>query len=81
MIEVDLPPPTSLLPYRKVRIRQGMVQEIIQELTSGDSLLDQGIDDQIRPYIASARITVEGDRDHTALTYGDVLYSELNWVR
>ena len=81
VIEVDLPPPSTELPYRKVRIRQGVVPEIIRELTSADSLLDHRIDDQIRPYIASARISVEGAQDHTTLSYGELLYSELNWIK
>jgi hypothetical protein len=81
VIEVDLPPPTVQLPYRRVRIHQGVVSEIIQELTSVDSLLDHSVDDQIHPYTFSARIVVEADQDHTTLTYGDVLYSELEWIR
>jgi hypothetical protein len=81
VVELELPPPTEQLPYRRVRIRQGVVPEIIQELTSTGSLLDDTLDDQIRPYTAAAEIVVEATQDHTALTYGDAFYSEVEWVR
>ncbi len=81
VIELELPPPTEQVPYRKVRIRQGVLPEIIEELISADSFLDHRVDDQIRPHTSEARIAVEAARDHTAVTYGDVFYSELNWIK
>ncbi len=81
VVEFDLPPTGIRLPYRKVRVRQGVTPEIIQELASAGSLLDHRIDEQVAPYTTSARIAVEAGEDHTALIYGDVLYSEIEWIR
>ena len=81
VVELDLPPTAVQVPFRKVRIRQGVTPNLIQELASTDSLLDQSVDDRVRPYTASAQIAVEASQNHTALTYGDVLYAELEWKR
>jgi hypothetical protein len=80
VVELDLPPTGVQLPYRKVRIRQGVTTNLIEELLSADSLLDQRYDDHVRPCMASAQVLVEAAHNRTVLTYGDVLYSEVDWI-
>ena len=77
---LDLPPTATQLPFRKVRIRQGVTPELIREVSATGSLLEDNADQRVKPYAINARINVESDSHRTALTYGDVLYSEMIWT-
>lgn len=79
--ELVLPPTAVTSSYRKVRVRQGVASELVRELSSTGTLLDDKVDDQVRPYTDRAQVGIEASRDHTELTYGMVLYSELEWIR
>jgi hypothetical protein len=76
---LDLPPTATQLPFRKVTIRQGVTPELIEEVSATGSLLDDTVDQRVNPYAINARVEVESDSHRTALTYGDVLYSEMIW--
>ena len=80
VVILDLPPAGAQFPYRKVRIRQGVTPDLIEEISSTGSL-DQRVDDRVRPYTAPARLVFDAAQDHMALTYGDILYSEVEWIQ
>ncbi len=80
VVELDMPPSAVRLPYRKVRIRQGVSRDLLAELASIKSPLADGMDRQVEPYGAAAAIEVSSNERHTSLTYGDVFYSELAWT-
>jgi len=76
---LDLPPTATQLPFRKVTIRQGVTPELIREVSAAESLLEDSADQRVKAYAINARVNVESDSHRTALTYGDVLYSEMIW--
>jgi hypothetical protein len=78
-VELDLPPRGTLLPFRKVRIRQGVSADLLAALTSTGSLSDEKMASEVKPYAAEAAIEVGSTEHQTSLTSGDVFYSELVW--
>jgi hypothetical protein len=77
----DLPPVGPDFPYRRVRVRQGVTPELIREVSASEAHLEERVDDLIRPFVHSARLEVQADRDHTSIAYGEMFYSDVEWIR
>jgi hypothetical protein len=76
----ELPPTAVSLPFRNVLIRQGVAPDVIEEVAAADALADDRMDQRLRPYAETdARIILDSDGNHMALSYGDVLFSEMIW--
>jgi hypothetical protein len=80
VVDMELPPTGLELPFRRVRIHQGVTSDLIEQVSAPDSQLDHRSEERLRAYTASARVAVEAAENRTALTYGDVLYSEVEWL-
>ena len=77
----DLPPVGPDFPYRKVRVRQGVIPELIRDISESEVHLEERVDDLIRPFVQSARLGVQAVRDQTSISYGDMFYSDVEWIR
>lgn len=75
--EIDLPiPPSAALPFQSVLIRQGVAPELI---SVANALLEGRIEDHAKPFPSATRIVLESEGNRTALSYGDVMFSEMIW--
>jgi hypothetical protein len=64
---------------RNVTIRQGAVPELIDEASHADFLKDDNVDRRIKPFSPVDRVVQETERNRTAISYGEMLYSEAIW--
>ncbi|MGY4465893.1 hypothetical protein ACVWWK_001575 [Bradyrhizobium sp. LB9.1b] len=77
----DLPPLGPEFPYRKVRVRQGVAPELIRELSISEAHIQERLDDLIRPFVHSAQLGVQAVQDQTSVVYGEMFYSDVEWIR
>jgi hypothetical protein len=77
----DLPPVGPEFPYRKVRVRQGVTPELIREVSESAVHIEERVDDLIRPFVHSAQLGVQAVRDQTSVSYGEMFYSDVEWIR
>ncbi|WP_316181355.1 MULTISPECIES: hypothetical protein [unclassified Bradyrhizobium] len=77
----DLPPVGPEFPYRKVRVRQGVTPELIREISISEAHIDDRVDEVIRPFVRSAKLDVQAAEDQTSVTYGEMFYSDVEWIR
>lgn len=79
-VHIELPPTATQLPFRNVTIRQGVIPELIEEVSAANFLLDDDLDRRIRPFSKTGPVVQESDRNRTAISYGDILFSEAIWT-
>jgi len=78
-IHIELPPTATQLPFRNVTIRQGVIPELIDEVSAANFLVEDDVDRRIRPFSKGGPVVQESDYNRTAISYGDILYSEAIW--
>jgi hypothetical protein len=78
---LDLPPVGPGFPYRKVRVRQGVTPELIRKVSESEVHLEERVDDLIRPFVHLAQLGVQAVRDQTSVFYGEMFYSDVEWIR
>jgi hypothetical protein len=78
-VKLELPPTAMQLPFRSVTIRQGVIPELIEEVSAANFFAEGDIDRRIRPFSKVGPVVQESDSNHTAISYGDILFSEAIW--
>jgi len=78
VVELALPPIASSMPYRRVRIRHGVVDEIIQTVLSDGTLRPDQFEQSLASYAGQGQIRTQAEEESMAIKYGG-LYSELTW--
>jgi hypothetical protein len=78
-VRYQMPPTATHLPFSTVTVRQGVLQELVQELSTPGALADDALDRSLDVAGASTGVRSDADDSHLMLNYGSFMCSEMTW--